>query len=212
MIRYTPLLAVSALSAPTCEQPGDKNVENGMSWYSCPLDDNAWYGLSLGSTFDRNYAIQSCNSFEGGELISIRNEDMDQCAFYSMRLMGDKIKTSVWQSLFYASQQDKYLYCVNGTDVLMGECYGDNVEYTNWKSDEANTGNDCATSRLSGAGFTDDYSWEKENCAARHQFMCRVDCDSTTPETTTKTSPTTTVCSKMLGRLPHFFHLWRFSK
>jgi len=186
MIRYTPLLAVSALSAPTCEQPGDKNVENGMSWYSCPLDDNAWYGLSLGSTFDRNYAIQSCNSFEGGELISIRNEDMDQCAFYSMRLMGDKIKTSIWQSLFYASQQEKYLYCVNGTDVLMGECYGDDVEYTNWTSDEWDTENDCATTRLSGVGFTDDYSWVKENCAARHQFMCRVDCgELPTPEPTT---------------------------
>ena len=197
MLRYTPLLAVSALSAPTCEQPGDKNVENGMSWYSCPLDDNAWYGISLGSTFDRDYAVQSCNSFEGGELISIRNEDMDQCAFYSMRLAGNNVKTSIWQSLFYTTvpigieeQEDRYRYCVNGTDFLMGECYNDVVEYTNWVDNYS--GDNCAGLTLNGMNFVNDYGWDRENCASRHHFMCRVDCgEFPTPEPETTLAPTT---------------------
>jgi len=176
MLRYATVLAVSALAEPTCKQPGSRNVEGGMSWYSCPLDDNAWYGVSLGSTFDRPYAVESCNSFEGGELMSIRNQDIDQCAFYSLKLMN--MYESVWQSLYYSNPLEKYLYCVNGTDVLLNECYDDDVSYTNW-SDEVDAGNECATARLLGKGFT-DYSWKKENCGYRNHFMCRVDCEKPT--------------------------------
>jgi len=87
-------------------------------------------------------------------------------------------------------QEDRYRYCVNGTDFLVGECYNDVVEYTNWVDNYL--GDNCAGLTLNGMSFVDDYGWDRENCASRHHFMCRVDCgEIPTPEPETTLAPTT---------------------
>lgn len=184
-----PLILVKG-DGPWCDPPGSGDVDGGMSWYSCQLDENAWYGISKYDTFDRDNAVKYCNSFEGAELISITSEEIDMCTYYTMRLSGLDSYTRVWNSMF-KTPQNNYLWCPNGTDVLLGQCYNDEITYTNFIAEEP--GYNCGSTRISGNSFEKDYGWINESCDKRaNRFICRLDC-SYFPKPTTTPAPTTTV-------------------
>ena len=71
-----------APSTPSCQPP--QNSDSLISWNSCGIDKNAWYGLTKNSqTVAASVAV--CDSV-GGELVYIQDQDTDICSYYAMSL------------------------------------------------------------------------------------------------------------------------------
>lgn len=185
------LLQYSALATvPTCNYTTNADVK----WTTCPLDWNAWYGVST-AQYDYDNAVYACQA-AGGELITITTPEIDACAY----------------KIIYASQKDQEMILFAGRQAT-GDVWGwcprlsqgtsvqdgcdEQFEFTHW-TDNGPVGN-CMGGYLATASYPtyDDYSWLQRSCAelvsSPVNVMCRLACDAIEPTpTVTPSAPPTT--------------------
>ena len=169
---------LSAPTSPSCQPP--QNSDSLISWTSCGIDKNAWYGVTK-NTQTLGASVSVCESV-GGELVYIKDQDTDMCSYYAMSLSGIQNELVLFSGRYFVAF-DEWAWCPNytpGTQIEDG-CIGKIEGYENWANDGSQ--GDCMGGLIYGnsASFY-DYGWEKRNCGLMDQervkALCRLDCDS----------------------------------
>merc|ERR1719461_230526 len=171
---------LSAPTAPSCQPP--QGSDSLISWKSCGLDKNAWYGITKYSQTVAG-AVDTCKSV-GGELVYIENETTDQCSYYAMSLSGLTNELVIFSGRYFVALNN-WAWCPAykpGTQIEEG-CVGviDEGSYQNWSNDGSQ--GDCMGGLIyGGASSFYDYGWEKRSCglidSERLKALCRLDCDA----------------------------------
>ena len=123
---------ISAPTAPSCQVSESSN--SLISWYSCGIDKNAWYGITR-NTHTVAASISVCESV-GGELVYINDQDTDMCSYYAMNLDGIKNELVIFSGRYFVAF-NKWAWCPKytpGTQIEDG-CIEQIEGYENWVND-----------------------------------------------------------------------------
>ena len=179
----TAIFVKVTLSDPKCTYPDDS--ETLMDWFSCGLDDSAWYGITK-NKYTFAGAVDTCDSV-GGELVYINSKTIDQCSFYATSLSGLYNDFILYSGRYFAAL-DEWAWCpeyLPGTQIEDG-CQSKMEGYLNWMEADRSEG-DCMGGLING-GFGStfyDYGWVKRSCSyldnQKVHGLCRLDCGDIEP-------------------------------
>merc|ERR1719500_489487 len=177
--------------SPPCSTPVNSN--SVVSWQSCGLDKDAWYGITK-TPVNVNEAVSTCKSI-GADLIYITSEQTDICAYYSLVLNRMENQFVVYSGRYF-SAVDSWAWCpryVYGTPIEEG-CISVISGYENWLNNDDSLGN-CMGGLIDGSNQEfGDYGWIQRDCDYINRnpafALCRYECGS---EVVTTEQPLTTV-------------------